>query len=93
MCSVLTTVLIPLHIDVSVLRKKLRAKSIIIYEGKGCFKNKVFQVGNIGELSLDDIQFFLKSLGEILESFDWVDPDNIISVNTPSPVLAYANER
>jgi len=92
MCSVLTTVQIPLHIDVSILREKLREKSIIIYEGKGCFKNKVFQVGNIGELSLDDIQFFLKSLGEILRSFDRVDIINVISANDHKALFSYANE-
>ncbi|NOZ65643.1 MAG: alanine--glyoxylate aminotransferase family protein [Alphaproteobacteria bacterium] len=92
MCSVLTTVQIPLHIDVSILREKLREKSIIIYEGKGCFKNKVFQVGNIGELSLDNIQFFLKSLGEILRNFDQVDIINVISANDHQALFSYANE-
>jgi len=70
MCSVLTTVHIPQYIDVTVFRQKLRENSIIIYEGKGCFKNKVFQVGNIGELSFDDIKFFLETLGTVLKSFN-----------------------
>lgn len=70
MCSVLTTVHIPSHIDVGAFRQKLREHSIIIYEGKGCFKGRVFQVGNIGELSLDDLQFFLDVLREVLQSFD-----------------------
>ena len=69
MCSVLTTVYIPSHIDIGIFRQKLREKSIIIYEGKGCFKNRVFQVGNIGELSFGEIQYFLDSLREILQSF------------------------
>ena len=59
MCSVLTTVFIPTDINLSRFRQRLRKKSIIIYEGKGCFKDKVFQVGNIGELSNKDIRFFL----------------------------------
>ena len=79
MCSVLTTVLVPLHINVGGLRQKLREKSIIIYEGKGCFKNKVFQVGNIGELSFDDIQFFLTSLKNILLEFDQAEIKPIVS--------------
>lgn len=69
MCSVLTTVHLPKHINVGLLRQRLREKSIIIYEGKGCFTNKVFQVGNIGELSEGDMQFFLSSLGDVLSSF------------------------
>jgi 2-aminoethylphosphonate-pyruvate transaminase len=69
MCSILTTVNIPAHIDVTQFRNRLREKSIIIYEGKGCFRGKVFQVGNIGELSYDDIQFFIDSLKDVLASF------------------------
>lgn len=69
MCSVLTTIHLPKHINAGLLRQRLREKSIIIYEGKGCFANKVFQVGNIGELSEADIQFFLLSLSDVLSSF------------------------
>ena len=70
MCSVLTTVYMPSHINVAVFREKLRQKSIIIYEGKGCFKGKAFQIGNIGELSIDDIQYFLDCLEKILSGID-----------------------
>ena len=73
MCSVLTTVYSPSHIDVGVLRHKLREKSIIIYEGKGYFKNRVFQVGNIGELSFTNIQYFLDSLKKVLDSFEPIE--------------------
>jgi 2-aminoethylphosphonate-pyruvate transaminase len=69
MCSMLTTVNIPPHINVTQFRDRLREKSIIIYEGKGCFESKVFQVGNIGDLSLDDIQFFIDSVNDVLASF------------------------
>lgn len=66
MCSILTTVRVPPSISVGDLRDRLREKSIIIYEGKGCFAGKVFQVGNIGELSDYDIRFFLAALKEVL---------------------------
>ena len=69
MCSMLTSVNIPAHIDVTQFRNRLREKSIIVYEGKGCFRGKVFQVGNIGDLSHDDIQFFIDSLRDVLASF------------------------
>lgn len=68
MCSILTTVNVPLHIDVGILRDRLRDESIIIYEGKGCFKNKVFQVGSIGEVSMGEIQRFLSVQEGILRS-------------------------
>ncbi len=92
MCSVLTTVHIPSHIDVGIFRKKLREKSIIIYEGKGCFKNRVFQVGNIGELSYDDIQFFLDSLRDVLQSFDMVETKRFVSINDHNPMFTYTKE-
>lgn len=66
MCSILTTVRVPPSISVRDLRERLREKSIIIYEGKGCFAGKVFQVGNIGELSDYDIRFFLSALKDVL---------------------------
>ena len=69
MCSILTAVYTPSHVDVSILRQRLREKSIIIYEGKGCFKNRAFQVGSIGDLSFNDIEYFLDSLKMVLDSF------------------------
>ncbi|MEO2054271.1 MAG: aminotransferase class V-fold PLP-dependent enzyme [Nitrospira sp.] len=87
MCSVLTTVLIPSHIDLGIFRQKLREKSIIIYEGKGCLNGRVFQVGNIGELSLDDLQFFLDALGEVLLSFDRLSTGIIGTIIKPVPTF------
>ena len=66
MCSILTTVRVPPTVSVGALRDRLREKLIIIYEGKGCFAGKVFQVGNIGELSEEDIRYFLNSLRDVL---------------------------
>ena len=79
MCSILTTVRVPPSVSVRDLRDRLREKSIIIYEGKGCFAGKVFQVGNIGELTDHDIQYFLRSLRDVLlilqaEAADLVAP-------------------
>ena len=79
MCSILTTVHLPSHIDMVAFRQKLRAQTIIIYEGKGCFKNRVFQVGNIGELSLSDIQYFLKTLGNVLGDFKEARPPSVFA--------------
>jgi len=81
MCSVLTTVYIPPYLDVGTLRQKLRERRVIIYEGKGRLKDLVFQVGNIGELSFDDIQYFLDSLGEILRGFEIGEEKNRVSIN------------
>ena len=81
MCSVLTTVLIPASVSVHDLRARLRDHSIIIYEGKGCFAGKVFQVGNIGELSDDDIRYFLSTLEDVLLTLQADAADLVIPVS------------
>ncbi len=91
MCSVLTTVVVPPNVDVGLLRRKLRECSIIIYEGKGCFKNKVFQVGNIGELSNKDIRFFLATLDEVLQGFMPVVQEKIVAVRKAPASGAHDN--
>jgi len=69
MCSVLTTVLLPSHVNIDVFRQRLRERSIVIYEGKGPLKGRVFQVGSIGEFSEADVSRFLRVLRETLLSF------------------------
>ena len=93
MCSVLTTVMVPPHVSVSELRQKFREKSIIIYEGKGHLKDKVFQVGNIGELSFKDMEFFLDSLRKILQSYQvsetQINPTIGLNENEKNDVLSF----
>ena len=90
MCSMLTTVHLPATLNVAILRQKLREKSIIIYEGKGCFEGKVFQVGNIGELSNFDIAFFLKSLKEVLPVTRSTGKHTVEPITPHVPVLPLA---
>jgi len=86
MSSVLTTVYCPPYMTMDTLREKLREKTIIIYEGKGCFKDRVFQVGNIGELSFDDLQFFLDALQKILQGFKQAEIKRIALMNDHHPL-------
>lgn len=87
MCSILTTVRVPPSVSVSDLRDRLREKSIIIYEGKGCFAGKVFQVGNIGELSDQDIRYFLKSLRDALLTLQAEAADMVVPIKPKVPDL------
>lgn len=87
MCSILTTVRVPPAISVRDLCDLLRQKSIIIYEGKGCFAGKVFQVGNIGELSDRDIRYFLKSLREALLTLHVEAADLVVPIRPNVPNL------
>ena len=87
MCSVLTTVFVPPQIDVDTLRQQLRENSIIIYEGKGPFKGRVFQVGNIGDLSETDVSRFLRVMRDILDGHRTVESvdKTEFSSHTPDP--------
>ena len=86
MCSVLTTVQVPESVSVHDLRARLRDHSIIIYEGKGCFAGKVFQVGNIGELSYDDIRYFLSTLKDVLLALQ-ADAADLVTLVRPKQKL------
>lgn len=68
MSSVLTTIMIPPQVTIDQLKTKLHERNIIVYNGKGPIANKVFQVGNIGEVNKEAIHLFLTALEEVLES-------------------------
>jgi len=92
MCSVLTTVFVPPHMNVDLLRQQLREESIIIYEGKGPLKGRVFQVGSIGDISELDVSRFLRVLRDTLagnravETVETVET-TIYSGGVPAPRL------
>ena len=86
MCSVLTTVQVPESVSVHDLRARLRDHPIIISEGKGCFAGKVFQVGNIGELSDDDIRYFLSTLKDVLLALQ-ADAADLVTLVRPKQKL------
>jgi len=96
MSSVLTTVFIPPYVDVDIFCQRLREKSIIIYEGKGPLKGRVFQVGNIGDFSEADVVKFLGVLRETLRGFQIAEivGTKIVPLHAPDlgmlPTLALA---
>ena len=60
---------------------------IIIYEGRGYFKDRNFQVGNIGDLSNADIRFFLSAQKEALSNYECHQPVQAISIIDQIPLL------
>ena len=93
MSSVLTNVFIPININFKNFRQKLREEMIIIYDCKGCFKGRFFQVGNIGELSNADIRFFLSVQKEALSNYERHQPVQTISIIDQIPLLPlYKND-
>jgi 2-aminoethylphosphonate-pyruvate transaminase len=87
MCSVLTTVNLPPGVDIDQLRHNLREQSIIIYEGKGPLKGRVFQVGSIGELSKPDVQTFLRALRAAVRGMHIVQPSSAQKADRFPPAL------
>lgn len=92
MSKTLTTVNIPPHLSVDELRDSLRKRNIIIYDGKGPFKGRVFQVANIGEISESHIDYFLKTMSIIIKksvtnSYYYKDQTERLHNNLKNPIL------
>ena len=89
MSSVLTTVFVPPYVDIAVFRQRLREESIIIYAGKGPLKDRVFQIGNIGEFSDTDVFQFIAVLRETLNKFRIPEDAGItiLSQHVPDPPM------
>lgn len=66
MSNALTTVKIPKGMTPVEIQKKLRDRKIIIYNGKGPFKDSAIQISNIGEIDSEDIQYLISNFEQIL---------------------------
>jgi 2-aminoethylphosphonate-pyruvate transaminase len=77
--SVLTTLLSPANFNIEEFRLKLRERNIIIYSGKGPLLNRVFQVGNIGNLTLESVNYFLGSMKECLEEMGYLNQKSAVT--------------
>lgn len=92
MSSVLTTIMIPPQVTIDQLKKRLHERKIIVYNGKGPIANKVFQVGNIGDVNKEDIAFFLSALKEVLEDLQQESVSSENRIENPSilPRLSFS---
>ncbi len=82
MCNFLTTVLLPANLDINRIKEELRKHNIVIYDGKGPFKGKVFQIGHVGEFSNKEVDYCLTVLKETLRSLSLQKPQKEKSLNT-----------
>lgn len=62
MCNFLTTVVLPANLDINRVKEGLKEHNIVIYDGKGPLKGKVFQIGHVGEFSSKEVDYCLKVL-------------------------------
>jgi 2-aminoethylphosphonate-pyruvate transaminase len=67
MCNSITSIITPRNISYRILHDKLKEKDFIIYAGQGNIEDKIFRVGNMGALTVTDINKFLETLKLILE--------------------------
>lgn len=64
--SVITCVTLPLNLNFERLASEFKSKGIVVYNGKGVLKDKVFQIGHIGALRKRDTRYALQQLEIIL---------------------------
>jgi len=69
-CNSITSIITPKNISYRTIHDKLKEKGFIIYAGQGNLEEKMFRVGNMGVLTIKDVNRFLGSLRSILEELD-----------------------
>lgn len=69
-CNSITSIITPKNISYRTLHDKLKEKGFVIYAGQGNLEEKMFRVGNMGVLTIKDINRFLDSLKSIFEELN-----------------------
>jgi len=89
MSSILTTVKLPSNITFKDLKVALRNKNIIVYNGKGPFQDLYFQVANIGQITENDLSYFLSVCKYMLKN----KTKNAISLNLSAMKQLASNQK
>lgn len=82
--SVITCVTLPDYVSFEHLARRLKAKGIVVYNGKGVLKDRIFQIGHIGALRKNDTRDALRQLQRIMRQ---------LKPATCVPTLSVLNER
>ena len=64
--QVITCVTLPEFLHFATLAARLKEKGIVIYNGKGPLKDKLFQIGHIGALKKEDTLYALHQLDKLM---------------------------
>jgi aspartate aminotransferase-like enzyme len=64
--SVVTCVMLPSYLTFEYLAQEFKTEGIVVYEGKGVLKGKIFQIGHIGALRKHDTRDALRRLRKIM---------------------------
>ncbi|MEJ0073714.1 MAG: aminotransferase class V-fold PLP-dependent enzyme [Candidatus Saccharibacteria bacterium] len=67
--SVITCVPLPPQLSFTVLSERLKSKGIVVYNGKGILKDKIFQIGHIGALRPKDTRKALREIRQVTRKY------------------------
>lgn len=67
MCNSITSVVTPKNIPYRTIHDKLKQRGFVIYAGQGNLEQEMFRIGNMGALTMRDIDRFLDSFESILK--------------------------
>jgi 2-aminoethylphosphonate-pyruvate transaminase len=71
---VITCVTLPEFLHFATLAARLKEKGIVIYNGKGPLRDKLFQIGHIGALKKEDTLYALHQLDKLMTELRAPEP-------------------
>ncbi len=66
--NTITALYLPRNMTYARLHDSLKERGFIIYAGQGELNKKIFRIANMGELTMDDLEAFIKNLHEVLSA-------------------------
>ncbi len=86
--SVVTCITLPSYLTFEYLAREFQTEGIVVYEGKGVLKGKIFQIGHIGALRKHDTRDALRQLRKIMRRF--TEAEHKPPIPAPSGSIAHA---
>ncbi len=65
--NTITALYLPKNMKYTKLHDSLKEKGFVIYAGQGQLNAKIFRIANMGELSIQELEVFIKNLKDILD--------------------------
>lgn len=65
--NTITALFLPRNMTYTRLHDSLKERGFIIYAGQGQLNKTIFRVANMGELTMNDLETFIKNLEEVLD--------------------------
>lgn len=64
--NTITALNLPKNMTYTQLHDSLKERGFVIYAGQGQLNAKIFRIANMGEISMEDLETFIKNLQEVL---------------------------